>query len=496
MFNAPLVFFSLLDCPISIRYFETLKILLWFSNTGSSCTTDGSRGLDVPPIRSLRYYLHNTVQTTSIYLLPTTTFADPSHWLSVSSTWSIISLSFDKQYNRIADSQKFTELKYDVLYHYRWRKIQVHRKRALGSLRLVPSTSAIISIPALAPFEDPRSPPELFWVKHQPYLQNIGYMLLPRYHSDRRPSWIKKDGTNLKEKYSWAKYISHLDVIRMEDGVKVALRSSQELAMTMHLSLPKLRSDPRNHTVPVLGTIPIPGEETERVFVVLPVLRWFHTPYFHCRREFADAFRKILEVVDWRSISKTTVLSSHSRDACTLNFLMDATNLYPKGFHMAYQTSIDGVRHTLHARPRCLVAPVKYYIIDFETTRHFPEGKDSARAIKLKCQIKTLPEFLGAPAPYNPFRLDVYNVSATFLEFCEQYAGLDEFKPLCLQMMAKDPTKPPTTPEMLVKFDAFIGLNYEIWMRSHIWLDYSWHKPPSRFIQFLWPKFPSLLPYF
>ncbi|KAG7440649.1 uncharacterized protein BT62DRAFT_1012425 [Guyanagaster necrorhizus] len=287
------------------------------------------------------------------------------------------------------------------------------------------------------PFKDHRSPSELFWVKHQPYLENQGYLLRPRYHPDWCPSWIQKDGTNLREKNSFLLFEDQhrsiytsvvLDAIRIEDGVKVALRivpvGSQELAMMMHLSSPQMRSDPRNHTVPVLGTIPIPGEENDRVFVILPVLRWFHPPDFHCRRQFADAFRQILEGIDFMHENNI----AHG-DACTLNFLMDATNVCPKGFHMADTDSIDELGHGLHARPRCL------------TTKHFPEGKDAARTIELKCQIKTSPEFLSAPVPYNPFRLDVYNVRATFLSFCEKYAGVDEFKPFCVEMMAKDPSK-------------------------------------------------------
>ncbi|KAG7441302.1 uncharacterized protein BT62DRAFT_1043294 [Guyanagaster necrorhizus] len=363
--------------------------------------------------------------------------------------------------------------------------------------------------PAFPPFEDLSSPREFFWVKHQPYLQSQGYMLRPRYHPDWRPSWIQKDGTNLKEKYSFlifqdqhrSIYISTIiDAIRMEDGVKVVLRivpvGSLELAMMMHLSSPKMPSDPRNHTVPVLGTIPIPGEENDRVFVISPVLRWFHSPDFHCRREFADAFRQILEVGYCILRSRAHLTTKKGIDFMHENNIAHGNVALEVHGFTSDIGSIDGLRLGLQARPRCLVPPVKYYIIDFETTRHYPEGKDAARAIALKCQIKTSPEFLSAPAPYNPFRLDVYNVGATFLSFCEKYAGVDEFKPFCVEMMAKDPSERPTTKEMLRKFDVFIGSKDQIWLRSRIWLDYAWYKPRSRFVQFLWRKFPILLPYF
>ncbi|KAG7440648.1 uncharacterized protein BT62DRAFT_574888 [Guyanagaster necrorhizus] len=179
--------------------------------------------------------------------------------------------------------------------------------------------------------------------------------------------------------------------------------------MMKHLSSADMVRGPRNRTIPILGIIPIPGEEKQRVFVVLPMLRAFNSPPFHCRREFADAFQQILEGIHF--MHEHNIVHG---DACTSNFMMDATGVCPRSFHIPYPHSYNGVYHVLHERPRCLVAPVSYYIIDFETTRHFPAGRNDARATAMKCQIKNSPEFLCSPPLHNPFCLDVYNVGATF----------------------------------------------------------------------------------
>ncbi|KAK0191901.1 hypothetical protein F5146DRAFT_927265 [Armillaria mellea] len=145
------------------------------------------------------------------------------------------------------------------------------------------------------PFEDPLSPIELLCT-HQPYLQSLGYMLHPRCHPDWHTSWIKKDGMDLREKYSFLtleRTSIVLDAIRMEDHVKIALRivpvGSHEYATMMNL-LPEMCSDPCSHTVPVLGTVQIPGEENKRVFAIIPVLFWVHTPDFYRQREFFMPF--------------------------------------------------------------------------------------------------------------------------------------------------------------------------------------------------------------
>jgi hypothetical protein len=54
-----------------------------------------------------------------------------------------------------------------------------------------------------------------------------------------------------------------MDATRMEDGAKVILKcigaSSQELQIVLYLSSAKMRSDPRNRTVPIVDVILVTG---------------------------------------------------------------------------------------------------------------------------------------------------------------------------------------------------------------------------------------------
>lgn len=113
----------------------------------------------------------------------------------------------------------------------------------------------------------------------------------------------------------------------------------------------------------------------------------------------------------------------------------------------------------------------------------------------LRCGVKSSPEFsLGLPC--NPFKLDVYNAAATFFELYEQYQGLDDFKPLLLDMMSEDPLARPDIPEALRRLNELVSSKDKVWLRGRIWMLCTWIKPPSPFVQYLWQKFPALLPYF
>ena len=90
-----------------------------------------------------------------------------------------------------------------------------------------------------------------------------------------------------------------LDATRIHDGVKVVLKRvramGDEIRIALYLSSDKLRSDPRNRTVPILDVIPV-HDDPEVVFLVTPYLHEFHSPPFHCRAEFIEAIRQFLQV--------------------------------------------------------------------------------------------------------------------------------------------------------------------------------------------------------
>ncbi|KAG7447072.1 uncharacterized protein BT62DRAFT_919559 [Guyanagaster necrorhizus] len=196
----------------------------------------------------------------------------------------------------------------------------------------------------------------------------------------------------------------------------------------------------------------------------MPMLKVFDDPPFHCRSEFVDAFRQLLEA---------------------------GSRLYAQPQY----SSCSSVA-TLPTRPRCRVGPVRYYIIDFESAQECPEGKENAEAKRpLRCGTKTSPEF-SLCLPCNPFKLDVYNAGATFFELCERYHGMDDLRPLLLEMMSDDPFVRPNMAEALRRLDELVSSKDKLWLRGQIWKLRGLVKPSSHMVQYLWRKFPVLLPYF
>jgi hypothetical protein len=70
---------------------------------------------------------------------------------------------------------------------------------------------------------------------------------------------------------------------------------SEEFRISMLLSSPEMRSDSQNNMVPIIDIIPVPGKD-DYVLLVMPYLRVFDTPRFHCKAEIVEAIRQFLQV--------------------------------------------------------------------------------------------------------------------------------------------------------------------------------------------------------
>lgn len=70
---------------------------------------------------------------------------------------------------------------------------------------------------------------------------------------------------------------------------------SVEMQTAVFFSLKSMRIDPRNCAVPVLDVLVLPDDK-ESAFLIMPFLRRFHTPPFHCRAEFVEAVRQLFQV--------------------------------------------------------------------------------------------------------------------------------------------------------------------------------------------------------
>ncbi|KAF9020832.1 hypothetical protein BDZ89DRAFT_1019960 [Hymenopellis radicata] len=326
----------------------------------------------------------------------------------------------------------------------------------------------------------PRTAAELFWVKHQKYLEERGYELRPRYHKDWIPTRTRLEGLDFgftfeDEIACTTAAFGVLDAVQTSTKRKVAIKitmlKTRELAVAQSLGAPELLADPRNHTVPVLDSFPVPGEEHAKCFMVMPYLQRFDCPKFHCRLEFADALHQVLEGI--RFMHERNV--AHG-DACSLNFMMDATEVCPKGHHFTLPDCNDDGFTFLTTVPRCRTENlVRYYIIDFEGTKEYPAGLEAAVETDMRCQIKTSPEF-NEPhgTSYNPFPLDIYNIGATFLKLCDRddsrgHLGIEEFRPFLDEMMRPNPRERPTAADCLDKLERLLYSKDDLWRYTRVW---------------------------
>jgi hypothetical protein len=98
-----------------------------------------------------------------------------------------------------------------------------------------------------------------------------------------------------------------------------------------------------------------------------------------------------------------------SRRDCSLkNVLMDATHMYPLGFHPVVNLFLDDMR-TPAPRISRLDAGVKYYFIDYGISSYFPPGSRRELVLGIAGRDQDVPE-LSDDVPYDPFKVDIFTI--------------------------------------------------------------------------------------
>ncbi|KAJ6602637.1 hypothetical protein DFH09DRAFT_1069021 [Mycena vulgaris] len=241
-----------------------------------------------------------------------------------------------------------------------------------------------------------RDEEENFWVDNQTFLLGRGYQLRPRYHPDWIPSWtVAQNRYNQYEDNLDINSICALDATRIDDGKKVILKrvlnDGHELGIIKYLNTPSVRSDPRNRTIPLLDIIPLPDSPC---------------------------------------------------DIAPQNMMMDETRVIPKGSHFSNPRTHTGFYDLFSWNDRCTVGPVDYYYIDFGLSLYFPDGEDAALYVGTLRTFPTIPE-LSQTVPYNPFKVDIFQLGLTIHNLIDAYPELEEFRPVVDNMTAKNPNDRP-----------------------------------------------------
>ena len=102
-------------------------------------------------------------------------------------------------------------------------------------------------------------------------------------------------------------------------------------------------------------------------------------------------------------------LLSH-RDCSLKNILMDATRMYPLGFHPVEQLLLP-VYDIKTRAPRItrLEAGVKYYFVDYGISSYFAPGSQRELVVGIAGRDQDVPE-LSRNVPYDPFKVDIFSI--------------------------------------------------------------------------------------
>ncbi|KAJ6579219.1 hypothetical protein DFH09DRAFT_913548 [Mycena vulgaris] len=322
---------------------------------------------------------------------------------------------------------------------------------------------------------------ERVWASYQPFLEQRGYMLRPRY----RPGWVSEAETTGKDPHLCEDSIPAgsceiLDATRICDGAQVVLKIVETVSAETAISA-FLTSEPgaEKHAIQVLELIQL-YDRPEWAFMVMLRMRTSNDlPFFTTVHEFTEFVQQVLEarnILPFDAGNLTVcqgLVFLHSkniahRDICCFNIVVDPWRLIPGGFHFIISGTSDGVNRlefygASESSPRIMrsrfaAGPMKYYYIDFGLSVHFPSPEARARVTGACGRLrKHVPE-ISDTVPYDPFKVDVRLVGEMLRsEFLHFYAGLDFVIPFVRKLRRDNPQRRPDAAVALALFQRLVS---------------------------------------
>ncbi|KZT10870.1 uncharacterized protein LAESUDRAFT_672427 [Laetiporus sulphureus 93-53] len=312
--------------------------------------------------------------------------------------------------------------------------------------------------PALPIADGGLLPDERFWCDHYAWLKDQGYVLRPRYRPGWVPIWAGTDAFFWNQEDGVVSDYGHImDATRSSDGAIVMLKSISkkvhpyEVEVTQMFSSAPLMSNPRNHCVPLYDVLQVP-DNSDRVLLVMPLLRRFYDPSMQTVGEAVDFFHQIFEGLQFMHENHVA-----HRDCMNFNIMMDPKPLFPKLFHPQkpkYTLDFKGYAKFFTRTKR----PTKYYFIDFGLSRKYNPEDGPPREDPIWGGDKTVPEFHRSNDPCDPFPTDIYYLGNVIREdFLKTYRGVEFMQPLVHDMVDDDPAKRPTIDQVVTRFADLRG---------------------------------------
>lgn len=322
---------------------------------------------------------------------------------------------------------------------------------------------------------------EMWWRTHYTWLLESGYRLRQRYAPDWVPSWKGKSGMEAfrHEDGQRAREAFVMDAVRLSDGTVVILKrvnvgsNPLEVDMTKLVNLPHLRDNPANHCVHFYGVLhsPInPGYD----ILIIPLLRPFWKPKFETIGEIVGCVLQLFEGLRFMHDNLVAHRDPHRR-----NIMMDASPMYPEGWHFSYIGEGDMTRD--FSKPAVPLSrtmaptPVKYYFVDFGIAVIFDNSDEPHLIEPVLSGDRTAPELQGDKEfqPTDPFPTDVYYIGNTIREvffgrdeLFSGYRGMGFMKSLISDMTQKDPSKRPTMAEAEARMKKIAAGMTQLRLRS------------------------------
>ncbi|KAF8899593.1 hypothetical protein CPB84DRAFT_1780143 [Gymnopilus junonius] len=228
--------------------------------------------------------------------------------------------------------------------------------------------------------------------------------------------------------------------------VSEASTPSDELKALRFLNNKEMRSDPRNHTIPMLELLKFDNF----IFAVMPKWDYAVVPDFSMVSELMEFAKAMLEVLEF--------LHEH---------------------HIAHGDLISqnigmNVLYTRHDFPKGLRNPgeVRYAVYDFDNTLLFPSNVEKEN---IQVTRSIVFEFGPNPSgPYNPFKADVLQLGMTLQTRIRHIEDtVPEIGPFFDYMLDSDEAKRPTARDAHMRFlEIYRGLSsaqLEAEVTYHLW---------------------------
>jgi serine/threonine protein kinase len=243
-----------------------------------------------------------------------------------------------------------------------------------------------------------------------------------------------------------------MDAVRILDGKFVALkkasksRNPDEVNTLNLFSSETLGNDPANHCVPVFDVLVVPDDENH-IIIVMPLLRRYDTPWFSNIGEAVECIHQLFEGMQFMHQNKVA-----HRDAARSSFMMDASEMYPEGYHprdinKSRDYARDAKHHTRTQKPP------KYYFVGFGKAKVYSERP--ALDMPMWGFDKTVPEFSTSTSRQcDPFATDIYYLGNMLKEdFILTKKGFKFLTELVNDMTNDDPALRPNMDEIVRRFD-------------------------------------------